>query len=599
MNPTQTALNLAQRGYYMLPLHTIIQGKCSCGNLSCQSPGKHPRTRNGVKDATREPAQIEAWNRLYPQCNYGVATGHISGILVVDVDNLDLARSMIKELPRTFTVKTGKGFHLYYAYPNKPVPNRVRIREHVDIRSDGGYVVAPGGRHVSGVMYEISDDIGLEAFPSQLVTEIVSFGKPDASYPPVSTHTYTQGARNDSLYRLGRSLRAKGASAESIRAALSAQNESVCNPPLSDTELAIIIKQSTTQTNRQDFTKNTVQNKSNKEPPFQIVEAADFVSKQIPPISWLLDAIIPAEGLTMLAAFQKTGKSTFLYPLLAAIARGEEFMGFDTKQVPVGLLAVEEPRSIIRDRLLTCGFSNENTSDTPFYIISGGIIASDEVFEALDQEIQQKGIKLIAVDTLATFLALENEDKNSEVIEALKPFKDLRDKHGCSFLLVHHTKKNHYGSHLKAHRGASAFGGYADQIITMSLLRSEKEDFDGKDSCYIGPRETKRLLEITGRSDESPEKLLIDYNLDTRTYKVLGDSLKTIKEIKMTRVWLALNGKPKTIQELCDATQIGEKSIRRYLSTMCKVGEAKEIRGDSDGGRPPLLYVRGPVSRKK
>ena len=71
----------------MLPLHTIVEGQCSCkAGPDCKHPGKHPRTRNGVKDATTDRAIIKTWWKKWPDANVGIATGQPSGIFVLDVD---------------------------------------------------------------------------------------------------------------------------------------------------------------------------------------------------------------------------------------------------------------------------------------------------------------------------------------------------------------------------------------------------------------------------------------------------------------------------------------------------------------------------------
>ena len=81
------ALRFARRGWRVLPLHTASDGKCSCAaGQSCKHPGKHPRTRNGVKDATTDRTIIKAWWKRWPDANIGIATGQTSGIFVLDVD---------------------------------------------------------------------------------------------------------------------------------------------------------------------------------------------------------------------------------------------------------------------------------------------------------------------------------------------------------------------------------------------------------------------------------------------------------------------------------------------------------------------------------
>lgn len=99
-------------------------------------------------------AEIEKWfssgNR-----NIGIVTGSISGIAVVDLDGaeaIQLAKDL--ELPDTPVVKTARGYHLYYRY--RPGIRNFQKRDDlpgIDLRGDGGYVVAPPSIHTSGVQY--------------------------------------------------------------------------------------------------------------------------------------------------------------------------------------------------------------------------------------------------------------------------------------------------------------------------------------------------------------------------------------------------------------------------------------------------------------
>jgi hypothetical protein len=80
------ALNHARLGRAVLPCHSVRAGRCTCGRPRCSSAGKHPRTSNGVHDATTNPAQIAVWFRCYPAANLAVATGAVSCVDVLDVD---------------------------------------------------------------------------------------------------------------------------------------------------------------------------------------------------------------------------------------------------------------------------------------------------------------------------------------------------------------------------------------------------------------------------------------------------------------------------------------------------------------------------------
>ena len=176
------ALRYASNGLAVLPLHTIRGGRCDCSLAAkCDHPGKHPRTPNGVKDASTDRKTIKSWWNSWPDANIGIATGRPSNIFVLDVDG-DIGKASLKvlkakhgHLPKTVTVRTGKGRHLYFRCDSARVRNSVgRLGEGIDVRGDGGYVVAGGSVHVSGVEYEFFhqrglDEIGIAASPDWLL----------------------------------------------------------------------------------------------------------------------------------------------------------------------------------------------------------------------------------------------------------------------------------------------------------------------------------------------------------------------------------------------------------------------------------------------
>lgn len=59
---------------------------CSCSVAECNSPGKHPRLVNGLRGATTEPSEIDAWWRRWPDANVAIRTGAESGLVVIDID---------------------------------------------------------------------------------------------------------------------------------------------------------------------------------------------------------------------------------------------------------------------------------------------------------------------------------------------------------------------------------------------------------------------------------------------------------------------------------------------------------------------------------
>ena len=153
------ALGYVERGWAVFPLYWIRDGACACGKGDCDSPGKHPRVPNGFKHATKDEDQVRRWWERWPDANIGIRTGAVSGIFVLDIDGDTGDRSVaeLQErfalLPDTKIVLTARGCHLYFVHPGRPIKNRTGVVPHVDVRGDGGYVVAPPSDHHSGAIY--------------------------------------------------------------------------------------------------------------------------------------------------------------------------------------------------------------------------------------------------------------------------------------------------------------------------------------------------------------------------------------------------------------------------------------------------------------
>ncbi len=176
----RAALEYASRGWAVAPLHSAMgladgegTARCTCGKADCPSPGKHPRTKSGIKDASRDEGQVRSWWASWPGASIALACGTFSNCWVLDVDAKPakggtmtglraLAELQEKHgyLPRTLTCSTGGGgLHLYFALPSgRTIKNKVAVKIDdqkcgLDVRSTGGYVVLPPSPHVSGTPY--------------------------------------------------------------------------------------------------------------------------------------------------------------------------------------------------------------------------------------------------------------------------------------------------------------------------------------------------------------------------------------------------------------------------------------------------------------
>ncbi len=222
----RAALFFAAYGVPVLPLHTPEPGGCSCGDPRCTSPGKHPRLRHGVSEASTDPRLIDLWWRRWPTANLGLRTGVVMD--VADVDSDEGRRALIRLLggrtPAGPAVRSGSGgWHFWYAPTGHG--NRVRLLPDVDWRGSRGYVVAPPSRHASGNAYAWLRRPFETALPvcPLVLRDLITGPPPIRMRPPHHPDRYAQaaltaevdrvaaalvGARNDTLnraaYGLGR-----------------------------------------------------------------------------------------------------------------------------------------------------------------------------------------------------------------------------------------------------------------------------------------------------------------------------------------------------------------------------------------------------------
>jgi len=151
----------ASHGWPVFPLHSPGEGAtgCDCRKDNCPHPAKHPRTLHGVLDATTDLDKIARWWSMWPSANIGIATGAVSGLVVVDIDPRNGAMDTLARLAdegKTFA-KTAQvlthsgGWHLYYQHPGGKVRSASNaLGAGIDIKGDGGYVVAPPSRGING-----------------------------------------------------------------------------------------------------------------------------------------------------------------------------------------------------------------------------------------------------------------------------------------------------------------------------------------------------------------------------------------------------------------------------------------------------------------
>ena len=248
--------------------------------------GKKPVSRHGNPEARRTSHRLKNgaasdWIGLsYPEArahleaggNVGMLCGGDLRLIVVDVDG-EVSPDL--ELPPTPTVRTHKGEHKYYRVPegvDLDAPNKVRIGDtEIDIRYQGGYVVAPGSVHYTGTCYEWADfetpdDLPYAEVPQWVIDAINAPPNPVQERKPVELPRFDgddpyiagalrraaeavamapEGQRNHTLNREAYSLAGLGIAHEVIAEALTPPAQYAGGQ--TDAEIAATIRSGTTQ----------------------------------------------------------------------------------------------------------------------------------------------------------------------------------------------------------------------------------------------------------------------------------------------------------------------------------------------------------------
>lgn len=172
----QHAIRYAQMGWPVFP---------------CSPATKKPLTLHGFKDATTNQETIQAWWRSHPDAMIGVPTGQRSGFFVLDIDcdpesgkdGFASIRAM-GILPKTAHARTPRGgLHVLYRWdPERPIGSSAgRIGLGLDIRGEGGYIIAAGSVRADGRVYEwlaSPDAAGIADAPVWLLDAIGSDQRP-------------------------------------------------------------------------------------------------------------------------------------------------------------------------------------------------------------------------------------------------------------------------------------------------------------------------------------------------------------------------------------------------------------------------------------
>jgi DNA-binding transcriptional ArsR family regulator len=599
----ESAQGYARNGWLIFPLHAVHDGNCSCGKDHCSSAGKHPRTKNGVKDATTDARQIARWWEQWPQANIGIATG--SGLYVIDVDCAkggtlaSLEELGIAGLAWTLTARTGSGGYHLYLRCTGPLGNTAgKLAPYVDTRGDGGYVVAPPSRNKHGAYSWYDHTCEIQDIPEKLLARlkgtkssfagtsaldlgttkelekqaydehsqaaqstqacllpVTSPAIPHQPTPEAPSSGLAQEARNDFLIRQAGTLRADGFCAAEIRDMIRALNECRYGAgrhpqgPLAQEELERTIFKSVTKWEQEGGVLAPAH--------AEVQSLSALLKMDLPPVAWIVPDLL-SEGLTLLAGKPKTGKSWLILGLALGCAlgcaNGDPLVLGRYRANPMGVLylSLEDSPTRLRDRTLKI-LGTRQLPDTFGYALrwkplqAGGLQDLEAVLLAAPDT------RLVIIDTLAKVRQPTTSNGNSyqEDSALMAQLQLLANQHHLALVIVHHLRKMGSDDVFDEVSGTLGLTGGADTTIVLKRPRYQNDGtlaITGRDVAeenliaIFSP--STGLWSITGKVEEGEQKQV------NQSRQEILDLLREKGEMKPSEITKALGKAGSTIRSL-------------------------------------------------
>lgn len=506
----QDVLNLVKYQIPVFPVHSRTKdGTCSCRKANCSAPAKHPRTSKGLKDATIDPDMLHLWwEVMWPDANIGMPTGKVSGVIVLDADDVSTLED--KSLPYTIKVKTSRGWHLWFRCPKEGMRS-MKLEPGLDLRADGAYVLGPGSTHISGAKYEVEDATAPIAEAPEWLLEATEMTESELSPQLDHSVPIKNGERNNTLFKEAASLRGRGYDEAVIYAAVSAMNQERCNPPISERELKILVESACR------YDPNDEKPKSPLSP--NLLEEDEVVVKVKEPrkvlrkpdrnplldeltgeklvVDWILPGFVPRGTLIALAGMPGVGKSYLSYYMSFALATGTSFLGMQPEK-PFKTLYFDQENSrhdrVEYERRCYIGQDKPDLDllGENFWCASFEL-GSKDWFQVAQAHIEMHKPDLIIFDTATPCFRVENENDNSEaaiIIGKLRQLMTLTKPNPGVIVLKHGKIVTDSVERKMTLRGAKAWEGQVDSIVYQTLCAGRPRN-DGLRNTQLSPSKTR------------------------------------------------------------------------------------------------------------
>lgn len=549
----EVALSYAAKGYYVFP---------------CKPRSKDPATQHGFKDATTDEGQIRRWWAENSEYNIGIPTGKVNGFWALDVDGLEGSHSLNtfrSDIPLdTPQVRTGKGFHLWFAYPEGVEDlkgSAGKVGKGLDIRAEGGYVLAPGSIHPSGARYESSNSY---TEPTQAPERLLKALRSKRGAGPLSGPV-EEGSRNSTLASIAGGLAWRGVPEDAIRKTLHVMNEdaAVIKQPLPSDEVDTITIYPPSST-------PSLRGSDNDDDLPEVKMFRDLTpAKGKRP--YIIEGVIFKGHPAALYGDGGTAKSTVAMHMGQCVARGEKWLGHDTVKTPVLYLDFELDQEEQTRRAYEVS-AGDGYAEPPegFYYLPAAGYSTRAMFDHALQVCKDQGTGMVIVDSLGYALSGDAE-ASRDVLEFFRQVEGSFRRAGITLLIVDHQAKTRQGS---SYQDMTMFGSVYKSNSVRSVFQVEPKTHDEGFIDLI-----VRHKKVNFGPMLNPLGVQVTFDTDKTTVKQRELEASELVEEKLNasdKVLLALEEGPQYPDELAEATGFEVGTVKNALTALRKKGKVED-----------------------
>ena len=445
--------------------------------------GKKPLTPHGYKDASNEPVKVTEWWTKWPYAQFGVPTGQVNQLLVLDIDGPRGQEWLVKQnFPLTFTVETSPGhLQLWFRQPAGYTTKSTAgsIAPEVDIRGDGGYAIGPFSiHHEAGTIYKpvTAEDAPRLDAPLELLSMASSNGNGELA---ARDGKIPRGSRHHAMLSLSGSLRARGMREDLILSSIRPLNQQMCAPPLPDDELRKIV---------QFVGEKPAGDKAGTMPAtLESLSTEALFSAHEKTVDWLAWPLFSPGLCTIVDAAPKVGKTRMILGAIHASRVGRHFLSLPTKPVRAIYIS-EQSGASLAVQMREVGFDGSEPIEELRIVTrehwSRFVFA--ELLRAIESQFLQAGAveyNALIFDCWHTIARLEDENNAAEVNQIGNLTIDLAARYGQALVLGRHDRKSG-GDVGQSGRSSIHLSGLMDVICHLTRTGNDAH---------------KRKLELVGR----------------------------------------------------------------------------------------------------